>query len=137
MKITKAYLFAESIYDMIETVEFTYNGKITQISKEDIYFFTDTTTTIDDLMFPMSRLSALKYPINNIIKNYESRVLSLKNVGRWVSYRLIVVIVQGRNVQPRAEGRIAKDYKRYGLLKDQWQIIVSTISMKFTLCHLT
>lgn len=133
MKLTKTYLFAESIYDMIESVEFTYNGKITQIRKEDIYFFTDTTTTIDDLMFPMSRLSALKYPINNLIKNYESR-------GTIIEKRGALGILSpdsgdsagAQRATPEQKEELQKDYKRYGLLKDQWQIIVSTISMKFT-----
>lgn len=133
IKTNKRYLFVESMFDMIDSIEFENNGYKTPINKDDVYFFTDTTCTIDNLLLPTSRLTSLKYPIGNLIKNYESRGTIMEKRGA-----IGILSPDGADVggaqraTPDMTEQLQKDYKRYGLLKDQWQLIISAISMKFT-----
>jgi len=67
------YLNANSIREQIDQIIFTYCGESTVINPNDVYIFKDTGTNLMNLLYPDSKLFALKYPINNIIKNYEAR----------------------------------------------------------------
>jgi len=133
IKTNSQYLFVEDMKQMIVNIEFEYKGIKTQIDKEDVYFFTDTTCTTDNLLLPTSRIESLRYPIGNLIKNYESRGTIMEKRGA-----IGILSPDGSDVggaqraTPDMSEQLQNDYKRYGLLKDQWQLIISAISMKFT-----
>jgi hypothetical protein len=127
------YLFETSVSDMVESITFKVGNQTTTLNKEDVYFFTDVTTSIDDLLFPTSRLTTLKYPINNIIKNFEARGVIVENRGA-----LGIISSDNNNTNslpmtPQQSEELQKNYRTsYGLSKRQWQIIFTNSAIKFT-----
>lgn len=69
----KKYYTATSMHDMIDKIEFIYKGVTSTISKEDVYFYTGKSCTIDNLLFPFSKVAANKETIEALIKNTEAR----------------------------------------------------------------
>ena len=129
----KQYFGIRSIKDQIKEIKFTYGGYTTVLDKESIFFFTDEATNFNNLLFPDSRLQTLKYPINNIIKNYEARGTIAEKKGA-----IGILSPDGNDVggatvaTPEQKATLQNDYAQYGFSKKQWQLIISTISMKFT-----
>lgn len=109
------------------------NGKTTVLDKENIYFFTSQDVSIDSCILPESILEPLRYPINNIIKNYEARGVITERRGA-----LGILSPDGRDAvgpTPTTQAQkedLQRDYRKYGLTKDQWQIIIASVPMKFT-----
>lgn len=136
LTITKRanYIGVKTIQDQIKEIKFTYGGQTTTLDKDSIFFFTDESTNFDNLLFPDSKLLTLKYPINNIIKNYEARGTIAEKKGA-----IGILSPDGGdgaagaiNATPEQKAQLQTDYKQYGFSKNQWQLIISTISMKFT-----
>ena len=130
----KNYIGVRNIQEQIEQVKFTYGGQTTILDKDSIFFFTDEATNFDNLLFPDSKLLTLKYPIQNIIKNYEARGTIAEKKGA-----IGILSPDGGdgaagaiNATPEQKAQLQTDYKQYGFTKNQWQLIISTISMKFT-----
>jgi Phage portal protein len=127
------YLYSNSIADMIDKIEFKVGNKKVTINKQDVYFFTDLTTSIDDLIFPTSRLTALKYPINNIIKNFESQGVIIESRG---ALGILSNVNAGNNnivpLSPDEKSELQNDYKSsYGLRKGASQIIITNANLQF------
>lgn len=123
--------FVQDMMEMIDRIEFRYMGRSIPIAKEDVYLFTGQTSTVEDLLFPCSRLHALKYPITNLIYNYESR-------GTIFQRRGALGILSPENdasgpvrAKPEDREQLQADYRRYGLKKDQYPLIISSIAMRW------
>lgn len=84
--LNDTYLFAKSFEDQIDKIEFVYNGTRTTLKKEDLFLFKGANLSLTNLVFPDSKLLPLKYPINNIIKNYEARGTIAEKRAQSVSY---------------------------------------------------
>jgi hypothetical protein len=134
IKLYKNKPFPASVQDAIERFELIGDdGKTAVLNVDDIYFFTSQDVSIESCILPESILEPLRYPINNIIKNYEARGVITERRGA-----LGILSPDGAdsagptNATPGQKKDLQNDYRKYGLNKDQWQIIISTISMKFT-----
>jgi len=132
--LKKNVSFPDSIHDLIEKFELLgNNGMYTTLDHKNIYFYTSSDVSIEGDALPESLLETYKYTINNIIKNYESRGVITERRGA-----LGILSPDGKDAAgPIPTNNIEKtqlqnDYRKYGLSKDQWQIIISTIPMKFT-----
>lgn len=127
------YIGVKTIQEQIKDIKFTYGGTTTILDKDSIFFFVDESTNFDNLLFPDSKLSTLKYPINNIIKNYEARGTIAEKKGA-----IGILSPDGSDVggatiaTPEQKEQLQTDYAKYGFSRKQWQLIISTISMKFT-----
>lgn len=62
-----------NFYDIIESIKIKYNGISAEIDKESVFIFRDSTELRSDKYLPVSRISKVKYPASNIIKNYNTR----------------------------------------------------------------
>lgn len=126
--------FPESAEDQIEKFELRGdNGTYTTLDHTNIYWYTSNDANIEGGVLPDSLLETYKYNINNIIKNYESRGVIMERRGA-----LGILSPDGKDAagpipaNDIEKEQLQKDYRKYGLSKDQWQIIISTIPMKFT-----
>lgn len=134
IKTYKNRPFPSSIADRIEKFEIIGDdGKRAPINPEDVYWFTALDVTVGDDLIPDTVLESCRYQINNLIKNYESRGVITERRGA-----LGIIAPEGADsagpvrATPEQKEQLQKDYRKYGLTKDQWQIIISTIPLKFT-----
>lgn len=126
------YLFSQSFEDQIKEIKFVYNSTTTVLRKEDLFLFKGTGLSIDNLVFPDSKLLPLKYPINNIIKNYEARgtIAEKKGaIGILSNTAKDSISVIPMDVKDKEE--LQEEYRRYGFSKDQWQLIITNASLQY------
>lgn len=132
VKQGKSLITAKAWEDMVESIEFTYGGVTSKIDKSKVYIFTDISTNMGNLIFPDSKLTPLKYPINNLIKSYEAR-------GVIAEHRGAVGILSNErsdniSTLPMTNSEkesVQMDYRKYGMSKDQWQLFITNIPMKY------
>ena len=106
-------------------------GSVTyDIPKENIYFFTDTTGWNTNGFLPMSRLVPLKYPINNLIKNYKSR-------ARIIEKPYGILTNQARDnissipIDPKEKRMVQDALKQYGTGDGQHDTIVTNAPLQW------
>ena len=120
------------IYDVIESVRFTFNGESTELNKYDIYFHTDDAVGIDSMIFPQAKITPCYNQVSNLIKNYEARSVLIQSHGA-----LGILSNEGKDAigtmpqDAKAKEQLQNDYKRYGLSKNQWQIIITSLALKW------
>jgi hypothetical protein len=125
-------IFVEDLKDLIETIYFNYNGVRTKIDKEDIYLFTGQTTTIDDMLYPCSKLHGSKYIINNLIKNYETRGVIFETRGAEGILSPENDVTGTVRATPDTKKDFQEDYQKYGALRGQMRIIITSQSLRWT-----
>jgi hypothetical protein len=118
--------------DMIDKIDFVYGGETTELDKRNIYIFTDISTNFDNLAIPDSRLISLKYPMNNIIKNFEARGTIAEKRGA------IGILSNSRHdnistlpMSDSEKKRLQDDYASYGMKKNQWQLIITNAALTY------
>ena len=132
IKTNTKYLKAKSHMDMIDSITFTYNGLQSELDKSSMYIFTDMSTNFDNLAIPDSRLIPLRYPINNIIKNYEAR-------GTIADKRGAIGILSNQTkdnistlpLSDKDKKQLQADYSRYGLKHGQDQLIITNAALSY------
>jgi len=128
----ESFINAETISDLIESVTFTFNGESTILNKEDLYFYTDNSIGIDSPLFPQPRIATLSVPISNIIGSLESRNTLINSRGA-----LGILSNDGKDsigtmpLDGEQKKLLQEDYQKYGLSKNQWQIIITSMSLKW------
>jgi hypothetical protein len=116
----------------------TYDSKEQELDAQQIIHLNDNRVTIKtpidkELLTGESKYSALKAVINNIKAAYESRGVILKYRGA-----LGILSNAGKDgtgsplpVDEKEKQRLQDDYRRYGGLDDQFQIIISDSNLKW------
>lgn len=128
----KKYLTAKSHMDMVDKIEFTYEGMTTEIDKDSVYIFTDLSTNFDNLVMPDSKLIPLRYPINNIIKNYEARgTIAEKRGAIGILSNARADSVSTLPLTQAEKKELQEDYSRYGLGRNQWQVVITNASLNY------
>lgn len=128
----KRYETASSWVDLVEYVDFTYNGVTSRLDKSKLYIFTDISTNMDNMALPDSKLIPLKYPINNLIKSYEARGVIAERrgaVGMLSNERSDSISSLPMSTSEIEQTQNA--YKRYGMSKNQWQLFITNIPMRY------
>lgn len=112
----------------------SFNGYRTTFDLKDLWIIRDTNLSFNLLTFPESRINAIRQPINNIIGAIESRGVLINQRGA----QGVLSSDPGRGqfaALPMSEPEkteLQRDFRRYGLRKKQWQIIMTTASLKWT-----
>jgi len=126
------YTGAKTHMDMIDKIDFVYGGETTELDKRNIYIFTDISTNFDNLAIPDSRLISLKYPMNNIIKNFEARGTIAEKRGA------IGILSNSRHdnistlpMSDSEKKKLQDDYASYGMKKNQWQLIITNAALTY------
>ena len=132
IETNEKYLFVDSYMDMVDKIEFIYEGKTSELNKDNIFILRGLGMNMENLVFPDSALAPLKYPIQNIIKNYEARGTIAEKRGA------IGILSNSRGDSisslPLRKGEkeaLQEDYKKYGMGKDQWQLIITNASLSY------
>lgn len=99
-----------------------------ELDKKDIYIFTDSTPCEDNLILPISRLRALKYPINNLIVNYESRG-KLMNKPMGILSNNLKDNISAMELDPDDIDKLHADFDMYGLSHNQRRFIITGASL--------
>lgn len=130
--LNSTYLYAKSFEDQIDKIEFVYNGTRTTLRKEDLFLFKGANLSLNNLAFPDSKLLPLRYPINNIIKNYEARgTIAEKKGAIGILSNTAKDSISVIPMSPKEKVELQNDYKRYGFNKDQWQLIITNASLQY------
>ena len=120
------------IYDLIESITFTYNGESTPLDKYDIYFHTDDSVGMDSMIFPQAKITPCYNQVSNLIRNYEARSVLIQSHGA-----LGILSNDGKDAigtlpqDQQAKEQLQQDYQSYGLSKNQWKIIITSLSLKW------
>lgn len=130
---TNKLFFQSDVAGMIKEITLTYKGVETKLKASDIFIMKDFTPSFYTLILPQSRISALAFPINNIIGAYESRNVLINYRGA-----LGILTQDPGNGQygaiPMTEDQkvqLQQDFRRYGLKNHQWQFIITSASLKW------
>lgn len=115
----------------IKKITLNWGGYMINLPVEDVLILRDNVPAFDCVSIPENRIKPLEMPINNIIGAYESR-----NV--LINYRGALGILSSEKDQygPSPIGseekeNIQNDFRRYGLRKQQWKIIITSASLKW------
>ena len=122
--------FKTDINDLIEEVTFKNGNETIKLNKADLYFFTDTTGLNEQGFLPCSRLSALKYPIGNLIKNYKSR-------GRMIEKPYGILSNQARDnayaptLDEQERERLYQEFNQYGTSDGKKDVIITDTALNW------
>lgn len=117
--------------------DYKFDGKETKIDPEQIIHLNDNRVKItrqdETLIKGESKLSALSMPINNIISAYEARGILIRNRGALgiLSNQAGDGIGSTIPIDPQDKENLQNEYKNYGISADQWQIIITSMNLKW------
>lgn len=123
--------YKTSINDLIVKIEVKVDSNNwLEINKDDIYFFTDTTGIMEQGYLPTSRLTSLKMPIGNLIKNYKSR-------GRLIEKPFGILSNEARDsisslpLDPEEKERLHNEFSQYGTGDGKKDVILTDATLKW------
>jgi hypothetical protein len=126
------YLKTKNRMDSVESIEMKYDGETTVIDKSSVYIFTSMDMYLSNLTLPDSKLVSLKYPIGNIIKNYESRGTIAEEYGA-----LGILSDNSANnlssvsMTEAQKQELHDQWMKYGILKGQRKLYITTASVTY------
>lgn len=116
---------------IVDEIKICYKNQESYLPLDKIFIFRDITPGISSQVFPDSRVQALELPINNIIGAYKSR-----NV--LINYRGALGIISSESdkngyipIKPGDKESLQADFRRYGLLNQQWKFIITSAAVKW------
>lgn len=117
----------------LSSIVVNFNGTKITLNLKDLIIIRDNFPSFTTLTFPGSRIGALEMPINNIIGAFESRNVLINyrgalgilssDPGKGQFAAIPMDDTQKRDLQ--------RDFRRYGLRNKQWQVILTTASLKW------
>jgi hypothetical protein len=132
IKESRVNFFDKGVKSLIESIHISYKGKRTQLDLDNIFIMKDYIPSFDTIVFPESRIRALEMPINNIIGAYESRNVLINRRGAMGILSSEKSDDSGLvSMTPDEKKDLERDFMRYGLLKNQWQFILSQAPVKW------
>lgn len=124
-------LFYQNPKGIVSQIVLTYKGEKSTLNVADLLIIEDITPSFTSLIIPDSRIKSLEMPINNIIGALESR-----NV--LINYRGALGMLSPEKdpmgtipLNDTDKEALQNDFRRYGLKRQQWQIIISNAAMKW------
>jgi phage portal protein BeeE len=129
-KTFKNTLFLNDIKDVIKSVKFGTSNELLPL--DDLYFITDTTLSLENSALPSSRLASIGPTIDNLKAIYEAKGVIIKNRGALGILSSDMKDASGViKITDDEVEQLQKNYKHYGLSRDQWQILITTASVKW------
>lgn len=118
-------------FDRNEIIE-GYYLRQEKIPSEFVLHIKDAGYNYDNPLNGMSRLSQLQDPVSNIIAAYESRnVLITRRGAIGILSNESKDTVGALPLKPEEKTELQNDFRRYGLMRDKWQVIISNAALKW------
>lgn len=129
---TGKLLYANSITDIIDHFEFSYGNTTTRLEVKDVILLNDQGISLTNEIVPDSRIRSLSYPISNVHAVYESLNVLITKRGA-LGILSNADKDQGGTVglTPTQKKELQDDFNRYGLTKNQWQVIITNAALQW------
>lgn len=129
---TNKLFYQTDLKGIVSKIVLKYKGTRSELDLNDIYIFKDFVPSMgDSLVFPESRIQGLRMNINNIIGIYESLNQSINYAGAQGIFTPATDANGPIPLKLEDKLEIQKDFRRYGLKKDQWKYIFSPTTIKW------
>lgn len=117
----------------IRRVWFSWDGFETEIDEKELILFTDTSSLLcDATLLPEGRLKSLEYPITLQLSAYEALATLLQRKGALGILSNTATDIGGPvSMQAGEKEQIQQEFRKYGLTRDQYQIIISNASLEW------
>lgn len=134
------YKSDESYFMQVEepdvNYEYDFNNKRIDIPSDQIIHLNDNRINAknkDDLLIGQSKLTALSKPVLNIVAAYEARGIMIRNRGALgiLSNDSKDGIGSTLPIDDKEKENLQKEYRNYGITDNQWQIIITSLSLKW------
>lgn len=117
----------------IKRIVLSYADVQTELNIKDLFIMKDSQPSFETAIFPSSKLEPLSLIINNIIGAYESRNVLINHRG---ALGLLTQEAGSGQYPPMPmsdveQEDLQKDFRQYGLTKKQWQVIITSASLKW------
>lgn len=118
---------------ILKKIQLNYRNQQTDLPVKNIRIFKDISPCFDTLLFPASRVKSLEIAINNIIGALESRnvLINYRGANGIFSLDPGSGAYGGMPLSEDEKKYLQKEFHRYGLLKKQWQYIITSASLKW------
>lgn len=129
---TGKFLYAEKASDIIDKFEFVYNNTSDDLNVNDILLLKEQGISLKNEIVPDSRIRVLQYPISNVAAVYEAENVLITKRGA-------LGILSNRDkdaggavaMTPTQKLELQNDFARYGLSKNQWQVIITNAQVEW------
>lgn len=130
---TNKLFYQSDTKGIIKQIVLKYKGTRTILNVEDIYIMKDIVPSFCSLVIPNSRIHALEMPINNIIGAYESRnvLINYRGALGLLSFDRGGGEYGALPITQQEKDDLQQDFRRYGLKQHQWQLIITSASLKW------
>lgn len=128
----KLYMQSD-IAEIIEGYELTTaSGTPTPLERDSVIHIKDTNQNLVDTHLGQSRLTSLQDPVSNIIAAYEARNTLITKKGALGILSNTSKDAAGTiPLKPGEKEDVQEEFKKYGLSKEQWQVIVTNANLKW------
>jgi Phage portal protein len=128
---TNKLFYQTDASQIIKSIVINYKGERTNIPVEDVFILKDIVPSFSDILFPESRIQSLAVDINNIIGANES-INTLINFRGAQGFLTPEKDPMGTvPLMTTDKEALQNDFRRYGLKRGQWQVIISNAALKW------
>ena len=119
--------------ELIKGYKFFYNNKEIQYEPDEIIHFNDNQVQFkqDEILLGDSKLRPLVQACENIKAAYESRGVMIQNSALGVLANSGTDQQGSTQLAPKDKEQLQEDFKRYGLTKKKWQVILTNASLSW------
>jgi hypothetical protein len=132
---TRKWLMQTKIEGVYSKYYIYWNGEKVELKFKDLNFIYDDgigTDTDSNLLIPDSRLISLQYPVSNIVASYKARnTLATKRGAIGILSNESEDADGTMSLKSGEKEQIQKDFSRYGLVGQPYQIIISDAKLKW------
>lgn len=132
VKLTGKMFMQTEVTEMIESYSLNYNGVKTVLPVESVLHLKDQHINTNEILRGRSRMVGLQDEVSNIIAAYESRnVLITRRGAIGVLSNESKDSVGNIPMSDEDKKNLQEDFQKYGLSRDQWQVIITNASLKW------
>lgn len=129
---TDSLFFNEQDNNYLSKVILSYKSKNILLNNNNLFIQKDSTSSFSSIYFPSSRIKSISMPINNIIGAYQSRNTLIKRRGALGIISSDTKDESGTvSLTSNEKDDLQKEFLKYGLMKDQYQVIISNAAIKW------
>lgn len=131
IKETKKLFAQRSLSEIIQSVKLTYNGITEDVPVDEIFIMRDYIPSFNSLLFPESRIKAIRQNIRNIIGGLESRGMLIRFRGARGIFTQEPDPLGVIPVTKPEKDEIQQAFGGYGLMGGQHQFVVTRAALKY------